>query len=471
MANREIVKPQNIQLNNLDQGSNGEGFSFVFWLFLCYLVFLFLRPIELFFPWLEAYRPMLFIWLAAFSGSAFASMRKKIAGAQKLHYGLLLWFWLQMVLSHFTQGDIGLGIEAISGFSASALLFFLISFNLSNLKRVKAAATTTILCFLALVAMGTNAYYTGHMAEELVLQQRKETANDDAPKERPPIPAEDESGAFMWRVRGVGIFNDPNDFAQGLVMVMPMLWWFYSKGRWIKNFVLVVAPSIAIGYCITLTNSRGALIGIASLAFFGIRDALGTTRTTILMVLGGLGAIILGATGGRGFSSKEQSAGERIESWYEGFQMLKMGPLFGVGWGNFTEFHHLTAHNSFVLCFAELGLIGYFVWIALIVTAFKGVNRVAQYAPVGSEIRLAGVIFRASLIGYLSCAWFLSRTYQPTFYALLAFCAAVWVCAQKHPDCRNIPEIQAPLDWGKHTLYTTIATMSAVYLFIFMHHI
>lgn len=449
---------------------NDEGFSFLFYAFLAYLFFLFLRPTELLAPWLEPFRPMLIIWAVAFLGSLFEVINKRHANATGLHYALLFWLWLWIGLTHFVLGQFGSGIEAIQEFSATVLLFVLISFQVRSDKRLRASAAVTVFCFLCMVGLCINAFHTGHLAEELVLQQRKDTPIE-APIERPPIPAEDTSGAFMWRVRGVGIFSDPNDFAQGLVMCMPMLGWLYRQGAWIRNLFLIGVPIAAMTYCITLTNSRGALLGIASLLFFGIRNTLGTAKTIVLLTVGGLGAMIIGATGGRGFSSKEESASGRIDAWYEGFQMLKASPIFGAGFNNFLDHHHLTAHNSFVLCFAELGLVGYFVWISLIVISFKAVNRVAQYAPLDSKERLAGNILRASLIGYLTCGWFLSRTYQPTFFALMALCTSVWMSARKSPVCANIPEIQAPMDWFKSSVQTTIGTLALVYFFIFTHHL
>ncbi|MGE5450926.1 MAG: O-antigen ligase family protein [Acidobacteriota bacterium] len=443
----------------------------MFFIFLLYLVFLYLRPVELFAQWMIPYRPMMVVWLISFSASLIHVLRFKDAAATATHYVLLFMLMLAVAFSLFVKGRLGDGAAAIADFSASVLLFYLISFNLRSLKRLRAACFVILFCLFTLAATGIYAYHTGFMSEELVLQQRKDDDSIDAPKERPPIPAQDQSGAFMWRVRGVGFFNDPNDFAQTLVMSLPMLWWFYRKGAWIRNAFLVGLPGAVIGYCITLTNSRGALLGIASLMFFGIRNALGTFKTVMLLGVGGVGAMVIGATGGRGFSSKEESAEGRIDAWYEGFQMLKSSPIFGIGYGEFTEHHYLTAHNSFVLCFAEIGLVGYFIWISLLVLGYIAVGRVAQYAPLGSEERLAGSILRASLVGYLTCAWFLSRTYQPVLYGLLALCTAVWMCARKMPACQNIPEIQAPLNWFKPAVMVMFLSMAAVYGFIFMHNL
>lgn len=43
------------------------------------------------------------------------------------------------------------------------------------------------------------------------------------------------------------------------------------------------------------------------------------------------------------------------------------------------------------------------------------------------------VLLRNSLVGFLVCAWFLSRTYQPVLYFLLALCVSAWWCASHAP--------------------------------------
>ncbi len=439
--------------------------------FQLYLFFIFLRPIELFAQWLIPYRPMMVLWLFAFTGAFIQAVKLKQVAARTAHYWLLAGLTLVISLSRIMPNGFSGAIWGMSDFSASALFFVLISFNLTTIERLRAACYSILLSMLILCALGINAYHTGYMSEELVLQQRK--TDDDSIAdltEKPAIPANDESGIYMWRVRGVGFFNDPNDFAQAIVMTMPMLWWFYRKGQWIRNTLVFFVPGIAMGYAVFLTNSRGALLGMASLLFFGIRSVLGTRRTTILMGVLGSGAMLANMTGGRGFSSQESSASGRIDAWYEGFMMLKSSPLIGIGYGNFTEYNDLTAHNSFVLCFAELGLIGYFFWIALLVLSYKAVSDVAQHAPANSLERDAGMLFRSSFIGYITCGWFLSRTYQPMLYALMAFCAATLYCSQKSPATPENSILKKKTSWAFASLKTMFLTMFAVYMFIFMHN-
>ena len=158
---------------------------------------------------------------------------------------------------------------------------------------------------------------------------------------------------------------------------------------------------------------------------------------------------------------------DRIEAWYAGIQMLKTHPMFGVGYGSFTDFHwERTAHNSFVLCFSELGVFGFFAWIALLVLAFRELGEAVKRTPTGSlEHRITSAL-RYSLIGFLTCAWFLSRTYQPELYLLLALCASAAYCARR--TCLKGDETitWAPQPWIGTTALTMLTAIVTVYGFI-----
>ena len=80
--------------------------------------------------------------------------------------------------------------------------------------------------------------------------------------------------------------------------------------------------------------------------------------------------------------------------------MLKSHPLTGVGYDQYTEYHYAVAHNSFVHTFAELGLIGAYIFVGMFYWYFKGLEldprfeqRVPAVAPRsdGERNRDAGV--------------------------------------------------------------------------------
>jgi O-antigen ligase len=258
-------------------------------------------------------------------------------------------------------------------------------------------------------------------------------------------------------------------------MCLPLLWAVWRTGKYLQNLLFVLAPGVVMGYAIFLSQSRGAMLGAASLLFFLVRDWLGTTKTTVLMALGGAGFIAASAIGGRAISSKEQSAAERIEAWSVGLELLKWKPVFGIGYGNFTDHNPLTAHNSFVLCFAELGLVGYFLWIGMIVLTYKSLSAVIDCMPKRNSHRLMAELLRNSLVGFLVCAWFLSRTYQPVLYFLLALCISAWYCATQSPGMtdRDSPAYARThnIKWIKSTLLMMAFTIFAVKAFVVSHYL
>src|SRR5690606_32149807 len=69
----------------------------------------------------------------------------------------------------------------------------------------------------------------------------------------------------------------------------------------------------------------------------------------VAFIPAGLLALPVMLLGGRGGSAADASTQQRYEAWATGFNLFKRSPLFGVGQGQFTEHHYLTAHNSFVL--------------------------------------------------------------------------------------------------------------------------
>jgi hypothetical protein len=95
----------------------------------------------------------------------------------------------------------------------------------------------------------------------------------------------------------------------------------------------------------------------------------------------------------------------------------------------------LTAHNSFVLCFAETGLIGYFLWLSLLGITLLQLQKLKQLPgaiPVELDIRRHASILQDALIGFMAAAFFLSRTYVPLLYLLIGLSASLVLIAKKN---------------------------------------
>lgn len=451
-----------------------------FAVFLLYVFLSFFRPIELFAPEMAEYRPMLVLWTLGFVLAASRAIVRKEIAARGIDFKLLFAFMVMLGVSLALNGWAGGAFTAMNDFTTSSMLFVLVALNVTSLRRLKLACAAVVLSMLVAALFGIQAYHTGQFAQQLVLRQTAPQHEDEDPSRAPPsaaseIPALDQTGWYLWRVRGQGFLSDPNDFSQVLVMCLPLLFVLWRQRAWLRNTLLIVAPGAVMLYAIVLSQSRGALLGVASLLFFIVRDWLGTTRTAVLGGLAGVAFLGASAVGGRGFSSQEQSAGERIEAWAVGLELLKWRPIWGAGYGNFTDHHHLTAHNSFVLCFAELGLVGYFLWIGMIVLTFKSLSAAVETLPARSPHRQMVVLLRNSLVGFLVCAWFLSRTYQPVLYFLLALCVSAWWCASRAPGMtdKESPKYEKihTIPWVRSTFIIMFLTIVAIRGFVFSHQL
>jgi O-antigen ligase len=118
--------------------------------------------------------------------------------------------------------------------------------------------------------------------------------------------------------------------------------------------------------------------------------------------------------------------------------MLKQSPIFGIGKNRFAEYSESgkVAHNSYVHCYAELGLFGYFFWLGLLYASLKDGRALGKLTPSESDpdpaeiARLSKVLLTA-LIGYLVSALFLSRTYTPLLFILIGMFAALRMMRQR----------------------------------------
>lgn len=234
---------------------------------------------------------------------------------------------------------------------------------------------------------------------------------------------------YDHRITWVGVFEDPNDLALAFVIIVP----FFLSRIFSRTFILwkllPAALVVLLVWGVYLTNSRGGFLALlAAIAFYFIKKSK-------YVVTGGIVAAILGtplflfAPSRVGLiSAEESSAVGRLDAWYYGFQLLKHSPLFGAGMNMFTDDYPLTAHNSFVLAFSELGLVGFFFWIGLIYTAFKSLSLV-QKRHAGLAPYAYGL--QAALIGLCAGVFFLSRTYIMLPYLLCALSVAVLNIARR----------------------------------------
>jgi O-antigen ligase len=240
------------------------------------------------------------------------------------------------------------------------------------------------------------------------------------------------------RALGTGIFGDPNDLALAMAMALPLALGFgLGLGRAahqaLGQRLLCLSCVPVFIWTIYVTDSRGGMLALAAALFLYFRRRLGRWG----VILGAMAVLVLMVAGPsrmNQMNAQEESAAQRLDAWDAGLQMLRMSPLWGVGKGMFTEYHYLTAHNSLVLCLAELGVLGTAAWLGLFYFNFRDTSLLRRQgalaargedgedAPIPPWNRTA--ILQISLITFLIGGFFISRTYTPPLFVYLALSVA-----------------------------------------------
>jgi O-antigen ligase len=276
---------------------------------------------------------------------------------------LLLGFVSAIVLSEVANGWLGGILESWRIFLPSAAVFFFIVVNVTTIRRLKIVTLAAVAACLVVTIEALCGYYAGFHGEMFILQ-----TNLSSPQ--------DEVIGQLTRIRGAGFLSDPNDFAQMLLIALPLIFVAWRRGRAVVNFFVVLVPVALLLWTTYLTHSRGGLIAVAAVALVMARKKIGTPASVALAGILVFGMLALDFTGGRGISAAEGA--DRLEAWASGLEMFKSAPLFGVGFNGFMDWYEITAHNSFVLCLAELGILGSTLWMALLVTTTTSLNRIIK---------------------------------------------------------------------------------------------
>ena len=241
----------------------------------------------------------------------------------------------------------------------------------------------------------------------------------------------------VWQTRYVGIFNDPNDLGMYLLFCVPFIFYFLNRDGFGRKVVLWIPLLVLHLYAVWLTNSRGTMVGLLAIVLLYALFRYGGIRAVV--VLGAaffiLMPLFLAVAPSRMLITDDESSMERIYAWHEGIQMFKWRPVFGVGKAEFMTHHFKTAHNSWVLVLAELGMLGYIPWMAMICYSvfqlwykykFLSDRLVELGALTMREIRERKIAFSLlfAIMGLLVAAFFISRSYSVIIFLMCGLAVA-----------------------------------------------
>jgi O-antigen ligase len=192
-----------------------------------------------------------------------------------------------------------------------------------------------------------------------------------------PVPGRDVLLADGLRARG--LFKDPNVFGPFLIPITVIV-----LEEWMRPRLLRPRPVLSGGLFLMLTiavllsASRAAWTAlivavVVMLTVHAARRHGGRRAVRVLVLLCAVGFVatgVLAVSGDLTFLHERARLqaydAQRFSSQHYGFELGWQYP-FGVGPGQYTLYHELATHSTYIRTMAEQGLGGFIAWIGLVV--------------------------------------------------------------------------------------------------------
>jgi O-antigen ligase len=268
-----------------------------------------------------------------------------------------------------------------------------------------------------------------------------------------------------WGVAGPsGWFHNSGEFGIEMCLFFPIVIYFLiglqpQLVRWKKWFLGFVAVTAVTG--MAGSSSRGALLGGAAVGLWFLWRS--PNRVKGLVYIGLLAIttwVVLPEEQKERFraSGDDKTSQSRLTYWRDGIEIANQHPLLGIGYDNwmpyYTKYYNPKGqlpHNIFIEALAEMGYVGLFVFIALIVYVFQENARTRKItkqdgANPNRFIYYMAYGFDGALIGYLVSGFFVTVLFYPYFWVNMGFTMGLAMVARK-PAARRTPRGRALARW------------------------
>jgi O-antigen ligase len=266
----------------------------------------------------------------------------------------------------------------------------------------------------------------------------------------------------------IGSTYDPNDMALLMVVTLPIALTQALSTKKVMWKAVCFAGAVGCLIALIATQSRGGFLGLLVVGSFIIFSRMpGLPKKKIVfasVVLAIFFVIKIGAEYQERISSifndvsSLRAGSKRMLVWKRSFVIASDYPLLGVGpncynvaYGYYLEnekfvgelspvydewaaYKWSTAHNSFLLILVEMGVIGLIIFIAFIIKAFKNfslIKKAILKEKINKNIILISSGAKISLIGFLTCAFFLSQTYNSFLFLLFFISGSLYRCIKE----------------------------------------
>jgi len=385
-------------------------------------------------------------------------------------FGLMVLFMGSLLLSAFTAYDSEIALAWVITYLTEGLVLYLLVVNaVRDLDVLRPVMWTlvivgSVLCLLSIYQEVTRDYemtFGGFAGRKLEVELRDEAfGSAGLVRTRESVRPED---------RACGPVNDPNYFAQILLVVLPMavVLTRFEKGRGARAAALAFAALLLSG--VLLTYSRGGFLVLIILAVLLIHLRYLRLRHIFLGAIPVI-AIALAVAPGylqrmdsiRGVSDMESVSDAavrgRLTEMLAAWNVFLDHPVVGVGPGQYTPFYSLDymddpgvafrqidkerpAHTLYFELAAETGIIGLLIFAGLVLTVLRRIRRVRRdFVHRPDVVHLANGI-GLGIVAYLGSSIFLSFAFMRYWWLLLALAGAL-VTATRKLGASDLPEAE-----------------------------
>lgn len=376
-------------------------------------------------------------------------------------FKLMLAFLAIVLISSLSAEDESLALRWITDFVLEGLLLYLLVINVvRSLDVLKRVLWVLILAGGLLSSLSVYQEITldygnefGGLAERSVQYwtgKDEHLAQDSFLKTRTKVGTTN---------RAQGPLDDPNRYAQNLLMLVPLGFFIFWQARASRTIRIVAGLAVTLIISgVLLTYSRGAFITIImSLGIFSLMRHVSIHR----MLLTCVGFITLSLIVAPGYFVRMQSllgieglvsesASNRPDSvtlkratiMHAALNVFRDHPVLGVGPGQFSEFYSLEymrdpdvalkkidktrrGHSLYVELAAETGALGLCVFITIVASVMRRLLQARRrWLDRCQELSQLATSFFFAIVTFLGTAVFLQLSYQRYVWLLLALSGA-----------------------------------------------